>query len=374
MCDKTMSEIAIIGAGITGAYTAYLLASSGQEVIIFDAESLSYRATSCNPGGINPLHGPGTPGVMSDFYLSCYSDHLLHKDRVQELSGTDFRFRIIDRLFLAFSEEEEQALLKMQETYNSQQGFSAKWYTQERLRGLDARISDKAVGGLLTRGNIVIDSELYCEALKSAAIKLGARCVKKNVEDLVTQGQRVTHVVSEGEQFACSAAVLATGYWTDSLSKKLGVHVSVAPVKGELLLIKVNEEPFEFDITRGLAGLYQYKDDLYWLGGTTDDPALCPDVSAEGKAEILDKIGVMLPELNQYSIVTHSTGYRPMSADKLPVVGRLPGYENIYVGTGGGSKGILVCSGIARELVGLIEGSSSHKFGFLTPDRFHVTG
>jgi glycine/D-amino acid oxidase-like deaminating enzyme len=52
----------------------------------------------------------------------------------------------------------------------------------------------------------------------------------------------------------------------------------------------------------------------------------------------------------------------------------LPGYDNVYVGTGGGSKGILVSSGIGHELVNFIEGNPTNKYDFMTPGRFHVPG
>lgn len=367
-----MSQIAIIGAGITGAYTAFLLADSGHQVIMLDSGSSPYRGTSCNPGGINPLHGPGMPGVMADFYMSCYRYHHLYKDRVQELSGIDYRFRVIDRLFLAFTLEENDVLLKMQDAYNSQEGFQAQWYTPERLAALDRRISEQALGGLLTRGNVVVDSELYCEALKLAAIKLGARFVESSVEEVITDEGSATHIIAGGEQIACSATILATGYATEHLSRKLGVGVPVAPVKGELLMVRVEDKAFDFDVTWGLTGLYQYKDDLYWLGGTTDDPSIHPGTTAAGKAKILENIKIMLPGLSGYSLVSHSAGYRPVSADKLSLIGRLPGYENIYVGTGGGSKGILVSSGIGRGLMDMIEGAPADKYKLLKPNRFYV--
>jgi glycine oxidase len=368
-----MSEIAIIGAGITGAYTAFLLANGGHQVVILDDGSSPYRGTSCNPGGINPLHGPGMPGSMADFYMSCHNLHHLYKDQVQELSGIDYRFRVIDRLFLAFTQEETEVLLKMQDDYNAHEGFQAKWYTQEQLDSLDSRISAEALGGLLTHGNVVVDSERYCEALKLAAIKLGARHVDSNVDEVITHENRITHIVAGGEQIPCSAAILAAGYWTDRLSRELGSHVAVTPVKGELLLVRLDDKPFDFDITRGQTGLYQCEDDLYWFGGTTDDPLLWPGTTAEAKARILENIKLMLPGLKRYSLVAHSAGYRPVSADKLPVIGHLPGYENIYVGTGGGSKGILVSAGIASGLKGLVERSPTDDYAFLAPDRFNVT-
>jgi glycine/D-amino acid oxidase-like deaminating enzyme len=78
----------------------------------------------------------------------------------------------------------------------------------------------------------------------------------------------------------------------------------------------------------------------------------------------------VLPGLHQHELVAHGTGYRPLSADELPVVGLLPGFENVYIGTGGGSKGILVSSGIGMALLDLVEGQNVDSHHFLTPERF----
>ena len=59
-----------------------------------------------------------------------------------------------------------------------------------------------------------------------------------------------------------------------------------------------------------------------------------------------------------------------MAEDSLPIVGRITAYENIFIGTGGGSKGVLLSSGIAKTLAGLINVDSDKGCDFLSPDRF----
>ena len=80
----------------------------------------------------------------------------------------------------------------------------------------------------------------------------------------------------------------------------------------------------------------------------------------------------MLPGLGPLEIVAHEAGYRPESADKLPIVGFLPGYENLLVGTGGGSKGILLSAGIARALRDMIVNGRAAVIPYLSPERFNV--
>jgi len=45
---------------------------------------------------------------------------------------------------------------------------------------------------------------------------------------------------------------------------------------------------------------------------------------------------------------------RPWSADGMPIVCPAPGWRNLYLGTGGGRKGILWSTGMCHGLVDLI--------------------
>ena len=374
MSEKKKYSVAVIGGGgITGAFTAYLLARDGHAVVLLDGGTASYRATSCNPGGINPLHGPGLPVPMAEFYLSSHKLHAQLREEIMSLSGTDYGFRVIDRLFLAFSVQEQEQLQAMGQQYAAQPGFSAQWLTPNELKALDGRISDRAVGGLFTNGNAIVDGELYCEALLQSAIKLGCRYINSDASDVVVTAGRVTHVKTTAETIACEAAIIAAGYNTAAFCGRLGLSVPVAPLKGELLVVKLPGAPLEFDVTRGLSGFYQLRDNLYWLGGTKVSPEDEPGVSEQGRRDILAGIDTMLPGIGPIEIVAHEAGYRPESTDKLPIVGFLPGYENLLVGTGGGSKGILLSAGIARALLQeMIVNGPAAAISYLSPERFNV--
>ena len=69
------NNVVIIGGGITGAFIGYYLAKQEVAVSIIDPESEDSRASSNNPAGINPLHGPDIPGIMSEFAMFSYPSH-----------------------------------------------------------------------------------------------------------------------------------------------------------------------------------------------------------------------------------------------------------------------------------------------------------
>lgn len=362
--------IAVIGSGITGAFLAFSLAKKGCAVTVYDGHTVEYSGTSCNPGGINPFHGPAMPGIMEDFYLESYKEHLANSDEIQKISGLDFNLKVVDRLFLAFNDDDEQGLKRMQKPYRQAQSFDARWLTSSEVAQLESRISHNCVGGLFTTGNLSVNTQLYVAALKKSAQRLGAQFVDKNVREIHFAGKKATHVVVENNKIPISSVAVTSGVWTAEILKPIKPALKVRAVKGELLLVEIDGPPLPLDITYGLTGLYQFKPGLYWAGGTQSGSFPEPGITAAGREEILANLRRILPGITKIACIEHDAGYRPMAEDSLPVVGKITPYENIFIGTGGGSKGVLLSSGIAKTLAGLINGDSDTGLEFLSPDRF----
>ncbi|MCH8087708.1 MAG: FAD-binding oxidoreductase [Chloroflexi bacterium] len=60
-----------------------------------------------------------------------------------------------------------------------------------------------------------------------------------------------------------------------------------------------------------------------------------------------------------------------MSSDQLPIIGPVPGWEGVYLATGGGRKGVLLASVMGRVMADLIlRGETPVDISPLLPDRF----
>ena len=80
----------------------------------------------------------------------------------------------------------------------------------------------------------------------------------------------------------------------------------------------------------------------------------------------------MAPSLSEAELVQQTACLRPFSEDGLPIVGVVPGWQNLYLVTGGGRKGILWSTGMCEGLAELILLGSSIVPGLtaLSPARF----
>src|ERR1700736_5108759 len=107
---KVEPRVAIVGGGISGAFAAYFLARLGAQAIIIERDRIASQASGNNPGGLNPLHGPGIPGPMSELALASLRLHRDHWGELERVTGRAPEARTVSRLHVAMDEGEARAL------------------------------------------------------------------------------------------------------------------------------------------------------------------------------------------------------------------------------------------------------------------------
>ena len=72
-------DVIVIGAGIVGCLTGYLLAKQGLKVTILEADSVGSHASGFAFGGLGPLDGSGIPDPLLEFSVSRFAAANLHR-------------------------------------------------------------------------------------------------------------------------------------------------------------------------------------------------------------------------------------------------------------------------------------------------------
>ena len=79
----------------------------------------------------------------------------------------------------------------------------------------------------------------------------------------------------------------------------------------------------------------------------------------------------VFPDLAEAKLAKHTACLRPVTPDWLPVLGRASGWENVYLATGAGKKGILLAPGIGRSVADLMTtGETVLSVHGYSPERF----
>ena len=72
--------------------------------------------------------------------------------------------------------------------------------------------------------------------------------------------------------------------------------------------------------------------------------------TTEGRDFLLEGAARIFPRIADARLLVHTAAIRPTTASGLPIVAKAHGWDNIYLANGGGMKGILLCTDVARML------------------------
>lgn len=343
-------DLVVVGAGIVGAACARAMADAGLRVAVCDqSDAIGSGATAA---------GMGHLAVMDDsqaqFSLTNYSQQLW-----RELSSSlpaDAEYVPCGSLWVAADGKEFQEVQRKYRFY-TERNLPVEILDEKQLRTAEPNLRPGLVGGLL----MAADSVCYppCAARHlletSGAPRIETMLRKRVVE--VTDSNLLT---DDGTRISSGLTVLATG----TAISKLMSHVQVRPRKGHLL------------ITDRYPGFLRHQ--LIELGylksahsSTSDSVAFNAQPRLTGQillgssrqfgeedgaidthilSRMLKRAIEYLPGLDHMSVIRTWTGFRAATPDKLPLVGRCPGYRNIFLATGHEGLGISTSLGTARLL------------------------
>lgn len=122
--------------------------------------------------------------------------------------------------------------------------------------------------------------------------------------------------------------------------------------KGELLTIKAPELK-ELHVIKSSVFIIPLGNDLYRIGATYKWQDKTNRPTQEARDELESKLQTFLK--CPYEVVSHVAGIRPTTADRRPLVGQHPSYQNVFVLNGFGSRGVMIAPYAAKALYNFIE-------------------
>lgn len=358
----TATEVAIVGGGVAGCATAYYLAEHGVACTVVERDGIAAHASGFAYGGLNPLSGAGIPGPMAPLAHWAFALHRGLEEALAE-PGPRPGYRRRDVVQLAFSAAEAEGLASEQRRLAAVDGFRATLLDGPAARNLEPRLAPDIQAALVIEGTAEVDAAALARTLAATS---GAVLLLDEATGLIGHGARATGVRTRRGMVPCQAVVLAPGPW-----RGVGPALPIAPLKGEILRLRTAAPPLEQSI--GWNGNYATTkpDGLVWAGTTEDHAGLDARPSAAAKEAILARLRRMLPGLTVDGAVAHTACLRPMSADGLAVIGRLPTWENVYLAGGGGRKGVLYGPALGLATAQLVvAGNADFDLSAFAPSRF----
>ena len=347
------ADVVVLGGGVAGCAAAYFLAREGAGVTIVERDAVGGAASGYALGQLNPLTGEGIPGPVQPLADASFEMHRELWPRLVEESGIDFQASMTPHLEVYLTADDAEAHREERERWLQAPGFRAETLGPEDVYRLEPRIADGIHGGLLLEDVGMLDSRLYTEALAGAAVRRGASLVMGEVVGLETSGSRVTGVRLDAGVIECGAVVMALGPWSRLFSQWLGVDIPIEPLKGEIVRLEGMDPPVRHHV-HGSCSVVQKADGQLWVAATMESAGFDLEATDAARDLLLGQAVAMMPCLAGRPVVRQTACLRPLSGDGLPILGKLPGWDDAYVTTGAGKKGILFSPATGRAVADLV--------------------
>jgi glycine oxidase len=284
---------------------------------------------------------------------------------VQRLSGVDVEYSRKGMLRTAHTEALARRLKAL-----ARRRPEIAWLEGSDLRHLEPSLDPAILGAAWSEGDADLNPGLLTKALAGAAKKLGATIrTQTMLTGFLGRGPYVEGVSSNLGDVLGDAFVIAAGPWTGLLSQRLGVRLATPPMRGQMLAYRSNllqhavwgEDGYLVPKPRG----------MIFAGATVEDVGFRRGTTERALAGLRRMAASLVPELARAKVASSWSGLRPGSPDGLPVIGRFPGRDNVFLATGHFRNGVLLAP-ITGALVSdaVLTGRADKRLRPFSPGRF----
>jgi D-amino-acid dehydrogenase len=398
-------KVLVLGGGVIGCTAAYELAADGHEVTLIERQKgpaleTSYaNAGEVSPGYSAPWAGPGVPWKAVKWILMNHRPLVLRPHLDWPMIGwilamlrncTNARYELNKGRMVRLAEYSRDCMKVLREqtgiAYDERmQGTLQLFRTQQQLDGtgkdtaildryqvpyelLDrdgcithepalARVKDKFVGGLRLPGDETGDCFKFTNRIAEMAVAKGATMrFNESIKSLLTDGKRITGVVTEQGRLQADAYLVALGSHSPKLLSPLGIEIPVYPVKGYSITVPITDvsgapESTVMDETHKIA--ITRLGDRIRVGGTAELAGYTLRLHEARRRTLMHVIADLFPDGGDLGRSEFWCGLRPMTPDGTPVVGGTD-MPNLFLATGHGTLGWTMAAGTARVIADLI--------------------
>lgn len=348
-----MKKIVIIGSGIVGISAAYHLAGHAHVTVIDRKEP--GRATDAAAGIVCPWIAQRRNKA---WYALAKGGARYYKTVVEELHSegeTDTGYKRVGTLALHEEKKLDEMLerTKLRREEAPEIGELTMLSSREAI-SLFPPLSDE-YDALLVEGGARVDGEKFRASLERVAVKRGVTLVEGSARVAFDNGY---HVECDHIRYEADEIILACGAWVPELLSPIGYTARVSGEKAQIVHVKmpdVDASNWPVVMPPRRRYLLGFEDGRVVIGSTHEKgKSFDARPTAIGIHEVLSKGLESAPGLAEAELIETRVGFRPVTPNSIPILGRVPGAEKLLVATGLGSSGLTVGPFIGKVLADLV--------------------
>lgn len=343
------ADVVVIGAGVIGCAVARELARRGRSVVVLERDSPGRRATWAAAGMLSPLGEAREGGPLLELADASLRGYASFAAALREESGVDVEYRTSGKLHITLGNSDDE--LRDLASSPAAERFEARFLDGADARALEPALSERVSSAVLVGRDHRVNNRLLAQALLAGCMAAGVVFrTASPVASITTRHHTATGVrLASGETVEADHVVLAAGAWSSQL-QGLPETLPVRPIKGQMFAVdalgRTTEGRAAAPVQRVIYSERCYiiprDDGRLLVGATVEDVGFRKGATPRGIAELMLAAIEVLPVLADMPLVETWAGFRPMTPDGLPLLGRDPALRGLVYATGHYRNGILL--------------------------------
>ena len=347
-------DVIIIGAGSIGVPTAYFMAEAGLSVIVIDSLSSVGQASNKHAiGGIRATHSDPAKIHLGNRSLEVFSTW-------QKQHGDDIEWHQGGYSYVAYSDKNAKTLSDLV-TWQKSHGLNISWLAKDALLEILPNLNPTGLlGGTYSPKDGSASPLMSAFAFHKRAVEAGAAFhFNETVLEFLSDGNRITGVRTEKNEYSSRWVINAAGGWAKPISAKIGVDIPVEPDSHEAAITEPVQRLFHPMIVDmrsypGSANFYFYQHPtgkiIFCMTPDPQIPGTHTNISGSFLPRAAKRLIELMPLLKHIRVRRVWRGTYPMTPDGSPIIGRGEGLDGYLLAVGMCGQGFMFGPGVGQLL------------------------
>ena len=345
-------RVVIVGGGVIGLLTAFNLAADVEQVILLDRAGLGQESSWAGGGIVSPLYPWRYSSAVTalahwsqDFYPQLAErlladtgvDPQVHttglywldlEDEAQALAWADREGRPLSSVHISTVEAAVPVLAS---------GYSHAIYMADVANVRNPRLVKSLKAALQALPNVTIHEQ--CEVL-----------------GFIREGEIIAGVHTAQGEIRGDEVVLSAGAWSGELLTSLGLELPVEPVKGQMILYKCASDFLSCMVLAKGRYAIPRRDGHILVGSTLEHEGFDKTPTSQALQSLKASAVELIPALADAEVVAHWAGLRPGSPEGIPYIGRVAGFDGLWLNCGHYRNGLVLAPASCQLFADLLLG------------------
>jgi D-amino-acid dehydrogenase len=237
-------------------------------------------------------------------------------------------------------------------------GIPISVYDKNKIHEVEPAAVEDVIGGVHFTGDAHLNPSVFLNLLKERVRTMGAELLEDTaVTGFESAGGKVRAVRTGKGAFEAEQVVLAAGALTPSVAKNLKLNIPIQPARGYSMTMSATKTMPRHALILGerriavspMGGLLRFTGRLE-VGNYSMEP------NPVWLARIENSAREYLRLVEKLDVKETWAGLRPTTPDGVPIIGKSPKHENLFLATGHAMLGLSLGPGTGQVVADLLTG------------------